>query len=219
MEGLPAGGGPSREEAAEEAEPPSAAGSGDSGNVSQSHSSASGPWEDEGAEPGAPAACDLPLLRRAAAGLSACLLPGAGARPEVAALDAGLEDLLARVDEFVGMLDMLRGDSSHVVREGVPRIHAQAAEMRRVYGRIDRLEAFVGMVGASVAGMEAQVARAEAERGAFPATFRRLLHTIHAPASLFGRAPAGRPPRARYEPPVLFRTEDHFPCCGERPQI
>ncbi|KAK2501840.1 hypothetical protein MC885_017986 [Smutsia gigantea] len=189
----------------------------DSGNVSQSHSSASGPWEEEGPELAAPGR-DLPLLRRAAAGYAACLLPGAGARPEVEALDASLEDLLTRVDEFVGMLDMLRGDSSHVVGEGVPRIHAKAAEMRRVYGKIDRLEAFVGMIGASVARMEEQVVRAEADLGAFPSTFRKLLHTISAP-SFFSKAPSSRLQRTGYEPPVLFRTEDHFPCCSERPQI
>ncbi|KAM6221800.1 biogenesis of lysosome-related organelles complex 1 subunit 4 [Rhynchocyon petersi] len=199
----------SREGSAEEP----AASSGDSGHVSQSHSSASGPWEDEGPEGGAPGR-DLPLLRRAAAGYAARLLPAAG--PDAEALDAGLEELLARVDEFVGMLDMIRGDSSHVVSEGVPRIHAKAAEMRRLYGRIDRLEAFVRMVGGRVASMEAQVARAEAELGAFPSAFRRLLHTFSAP-SVFGRPPARAPP-GRPES-VLFRTEDHFPSCGESPRI
>lgn len=209
--------GPSRQGSAEEAEPQSAAWSGDSGNVSQSHSSASGPWEDEGPELGVPG-CDLPLLRRAAASYTACLLPGAGVRPEVEALDASLEDLLTRVDEFVGMLDMLRGDSSHVVSEGVPRIYAKATEMRQVYSKIDRLEAFVGMIGASVARLEEQVARAEAELGGFPSTFRKLLHTIHVP-SIFNKVPSSRSQQTRYEPPVLFRTEDHFPCCSERPQI
>lgn len=212
MEGRSAGRGLSREASVEEAEPQV-----DSGNVSQSHSSASGPWEDEGAELGAPGR-DLPLLRRAAAGYAACLLPGAGARPEVEALDASLEDLLTRVDEFVGMLDMLRGDSSHVVSEGVPRIYAKATEMRQVYSKIDRLEAFVGMIGASVARMEEQVARAEAELGSFPSAFRKLLHTIHVP-SIFNKAPSSRPQPTGYEPPVLFRTEDHFPCCSERPLI
>ncbi|XP_006220606.4 biogenesis of lysosome-related organelles complex 1 subunit 4 [Vicugna pacos] len=215
MEDRPVDCEPPREGSAEEAEPQVAAWSGDSGNVSQSHSSASGPWEDESAELGAPGR-DLPLLRRAAAGYAACLLPGAGVRPEVEALDASLEDLLTRVDEFVGMLDMLRGDSSHVVSEGVPRIYAKAAEMRRVYSKIDRLEAFVGMIGSSVARLEEQVARAEAELGTFPSTFRKLLHTINVP-SFFNKAPSSRSQPTGYEPPVLFRTEDHFPCCGERP--
>ncbi|XP_012879350.1 PREDICTED: biogenesis of lysosome-related organelles complex 1 subunit 4, partial [Dipodomys ordii] len=143
---------------------------------------------------------------------------GAGARPEVEALDASLEDLLSRVDEFAGMLDMIRGDSSHVVSEGVPRIHARAAEMRRVYGRIDKLEAFVRMVGRSVARMEEHVAKAEADLGAFPKAFTKLLHAMHVPA-LFNRASPARPQHAAYEPPALFRTEDHFPGCNDRPQL
>ena len=95
--------------------------------------------------------------------------------------------LLTRVDEFVGMLDMLRGDSSHVVGEGVPLIYAKATEMRRVYSKIDRLEAFVGMVSASVARLEEQVARAEAELGTFPSTFRKLSRDKMLFGSMIGR--------------------------------
>ncbi|XP_048220099.1 LOW QUALITY PROTEIN: biogenesis of lysosome-related organelles complex 1 subunit 4 [Perognathus longimembris pacificus] len=221
MAGSPAFAELRREAPAGEAEPPGAAWSGDSGTVSQSHSSASGPWEDEAAE-------DLSLLRRAAESCAACLLPGAGpgapgaagaaARPEVAALDAGLEDLLCRVDEFAGMLDMIRGDSSHVVSEGVPRIHARAAEMRRVYGRIDKLEAFVRMVGGRVARLEEHVARAEAELGALPKARSQLLRAVPVPA-LFHRPPPAPPSAGPAEPPALFRTEDYFPCCGDSPQL
>ncbi|KAM5271301.1 biogenesis of lysosome-related organelles complex 1 subunit 4 [Ctenodactylus gundi] len=208
MDGRPGG---------EEAQPLNPAWSGDSGNVSQSHSSSSGPWEEEGPEDDAPGR-DLPLLRRAAAGYAASLLPGPGARPEVEALDASLEELLTRVDEFVGMLDMIRSDSSHVVSEAVPRIYAKATEMRRIYSKIDRLEAFVRMIGCSVAQMEEQVTRAEAELGTFPRAFRKLLHTISVP-SLFNKSSPSRPQHPAYEPPVLFRTEDHFPCCNDRPQL
>ncbi|XP_077887372.1 uncharacterized protein LOC144374776 [Ictidomys tridecemlineatus] len=134
LEVPPEGGGPSREE---EAEPQGTAWSGDSGNVSQSHSSASGPWEDESPEDGAPGR-DLPLLRLTAAGYATCLLPGAGTRPEV--------------------------------------------------------EAFVRMIGSSVARME-QVTRAEAELEAFPWAFQKLLHTISVPSFFTKPAPA-RPPSA-----------------------
>lgn len=187
MEDFPPSCGPVAEE---EAEAQVAAWSGDSGNVSQSHSSASGPWEDEGPESGAPSR-DPPLLRRAAAGYASCLLPGAGARPEIEALDASLEDLLTRVDEFVGMLDMLRGDSSHVVGEGVPLIYAKATEMRRVYSKIDRLEAFVGMVSASVARLEEQVARAEAELGRSPVRSGNCCTRLTCPPFSTRRPPAG----------------------------
>ncbi|XP_023072987.1 biogenesis of lysosome-related organelles complex 1 subunit 4-like [Piliocolobus tephrosceles] len=217
MEGSSSDRGAPPEGLAEEAEPQDAAWSGDSGTVSQSRSSASGPWEDKGAEDGARGR-DLPLLRCAAAGYAACLLSGAEGRPEVEALDASLEDLLTRVDEFVDMPDMLRGDSSQVISQGVPRIHAKAAEMRHIYSRIHRLEAFVRMVGGRVARMEEQVTKAEAGLGAFPRAFKKLLHTMNVP-SLFSKSAPSRPQQAGYEVPVLFRTEDYFPCCGERPQL
>ncbi|XP_050797834.1 biogenesis of lysosome-related organelles complex 1 subunit 4 isoform X3 [Gopherus flavomarginatus] len=84
----------------EAAEAPGAWLSGDSGNVSQSPSSASGIGEEGGDPP------EL-LLSRAAAAYSAYLLPaGLDFCAQIESLDKSLEDLLTRVDEFVGMLDM-----------------------------------------------------------------------------------------------------------------
>ncbi|XP_068951133.1 biogenesis of lysosome-related organelles complex 1 subunit 4 isoform X2 [Petaurus breviceps papuanus] len=192
----------------EELEPPGAAWSGDSGNVSQSHSSASGLWEEEEEEAAAAAAeeadggrrrpsrdrevsggavgSNLPLLRRTTAGYAACLLPaaGEGGGPEIEALDRSLEDLLTRVDEFVGMLDMIRSDSSQVVNESVPHIHTKATEMSEIYRKIDKLEAFVKMIGNCVTRMEEQVIKAETELGTFPNTLKKLLHTINVPSFL-----------------------------------
>ncbi|XP_027708281.1 biogenesis of lysosome-related organelles complex 1 subunit 4 isoform X2 [Vombatus ursinus] len=186
----------------EELEPPGAASSGDSGNVSQSHSSASGLWEEEedgerdGRRPSRDrgiscdaVGLDLPLLQRAAAGYAAYLLPaaGEGGGPEIEALDRSLEDLLTRVDEFVGMLDMIRSDSSQVVNESVPHIHTKATEMSEIYRKIDKLEAFVKMIGNCVTRMEEQVTKAEAELGTFPNTLKKLLHTINVPSFLNDR--------------------------------
>ncbi|XP_072460108.1 biogenesis of lysosome-related organelles complex 1 subunit 4 isoform X2 [Notamacropus eugenii] len=195
----------------EELEPPGAAWSGDSGNVSQSHSSASGLWEEEDEAAAAQdedadgdderggrrrpsrdrgvcgdaVGSDLPLLRRSAAGYAAYLLPvaGEGGGPEIEALDRSLEDLLTRVDEFVGMLDM----------------------------------AFVKMIGNCVTGMEEQVTKAEAELGTFPNTLKKLLHTINVP-SFLNKSYSTKQQQTVYEPPILFRTEDYFPCCKEGPQ-
>uniref|UniRef100_A0A4X2LRJ3 Biosis of lysosomal organelles complex 1 subunit 4 n=1 Tax=Vombatus ursinus TaxID=29139 RepID=A0A4X2LRJ3_VOMUR len=194
----------------EELEPPGAASSGDSGNVSQSHSSASG--RDRGISCDA-VGLDLPLLQRAAAGYAAYLLPAAG---EGEALDRSLEDLLTRVDEFVGMLDMIRSDSSQVVNESVPHIHTKATEMSEIYRKIDKLEAFVKMIGNCVTRMEEQVTKAEAELGTFPNTLKKLLHTINVPSFL--NSYSTKQQQTVYEPPILFRTEDYFPCCKEGPQ-
>ncbi|XP_066481181.1 biogenesis of lysosome-related organelles complex 1 subunit 4 [Tiliqua scincoides] len=198
------------EEAAEE-EPALPQLSGDSGNVSHSHSSASGVAEED-------AVGGELLLAAAAADYAAYLLPpppsGVGSVGQIEILDKSLEDLLTRVDEFVGMLDMIRSDSSQVVNESVPHIHAKAMEMRQLYRKIDKLEAFVKMVGNSVAGMEEQITKAEADLGAFPNTFKKLLHTINVPSFL--NKSASRHSHTLYEPPELFKTEDYFPCLGEK---
>lgn len=196
-------------------EPPLPQLSGDSGNVSQSHSSASGIAADDAA--GGEAFGGELLLAAAATDYAAYLLPpprsGVGSVGQIEILDKSLEDLLTRVDEFVGMLDMIRSDSSQVVNESVPHIHAKAMEMRHLYRKIDKLEAFVKMVGNSVAGMEEQITKAEADLGAFPNTFKKLLHTINVPSFL--NKSSSRHSQTLYEPPELFKTEDYFPCLGD----
>lgn len=159
---------------------------GDSGHVSQSHSSASGLWDDEAADaPGR----DLPLLRRAAEGWTRGLLPGA----EAAALDAGLDELLARVDELAGLLDLLRADSAAAVRDALPRVLARAAALRGVFARVERLEAFVRLAAAGVARLERELVRAEAELGASPrGALRRLLRLLPGTAP---SAPPSAPPK------------------------
>ncbi|XP_015267964.1 PREDICTED: biogenesis of lysosome-related organelles complex 1 subunit 4 isoform X1 [Gekko japonicus] len=195
--------------AAEEPPPPSQL-SGDSGNVSQSHSSTSGLGDEE-------AAAEGELLPAATADYAAYLLQpldGASSAGQIRTLDKSLEDLLTRVDEFVGMLDMIRSDSSQIVNESVPHIHAKAMEMRQLYRKIDKLEAFVKMVGNNVAGMEEHITKAEADLGTFPSTFKKLLHTINVP-SFLNKPSSLRPKQSLYEPPDLFKTEDYFPSMSE----
>ncbi|XP_062986531.1 biogenesis of lysosome-related organelles complex 1 subunit 4 [Elgaria multicarinata webbii] len=202
--------------AAEEPPPPLLQLSGDSGNVSQSHSNTSGLGDEDAAE-GNAFGGEL-LLATAAADYAAYLLPsplgGVASAGQVETLDKSLEDLLTRVDEFVGMLDMIRNDSSQVVNESVPHIHTKAIEMRRLYRKIDKLEAFVKMVGNSVAGMEEQITKAESDLGTFPNTFKKFLHTINVPSFLNKSSPS-RQNQPLYEPPDLFKTEDYFPFLGE----
>ncbi|XP_063779357.1 biogenesis of lysosome-related organelles complex 1 subunit 4-like [Pseudophryne corroboree] len=186
---------------------------GDSGHVSQSHSVCSsasvGLLNDEevvGAE-----SCDC-ILRTTAAQLSGYLLPAEQAA-EIENLDKSLEDLLVRVDEFVGMLDMIRNDTSQVVNEKVPQIYTKAAEMRKLYQKIDLLEAFVKKVGSDVALMEEQVTQAETNLGNFHNPLKKIFQNISA-SPLFSPAKAAnfqRPQPTRYEPPAVFKTEDFFP--------
>ncbi|NXJ06794.1 BL1S4 protein, partial [Odontophorus gujanensis] len=152
---------------------------GDSGHVSQSHSNASGLGGQEDEEGDALDAS----LRATASAYSAYLLVERSAFSEqVESLEKSLEELLTRVDEFVGMLDMIRSDSSQVVNESIPEIYTKAVEMRQIYRRIDKLEAFVKMIANHVAGMEERVVKAETDLGAFPSTFKKILHTISIPS-------------------------------------
>uniref|UniRef100_A0A670JA97 Biogenesis of lysosomal organelles complex 1 subunit 4 n=1 Tax=Podarcis muralis TaxID=64176 RepID=A0A670JA97_PODMU len=116
------------------------------------------------------------LLTSAAADYAGYLLPSP--------LGGVAPTRVTRVDEFVGMLDMIRSDSSQVVSESVPHIHAKAMEMKQLYRKIDKLEAFVKMVGNSVSGMEEQITKAESDLGTFPNTFKKILHTVNVPSFL-----------------------------------
>ncbi|XP_015710615.1 biogenesis of lysosome-related organelles complex 1 subunit 4 [Coturnix japonica] len=185
---------------------------GDSGNVSQSHSNASGlggQEDDEGD------ALDASLSATAAAYSTYLLVERSAYSEQVESLEKSLEELLTRVDEFVGMLDMIRSDSSQVINESIPEIYTKATEMRQVYRRIDKLEAFVKMVANHVAGMEERVVKAETDLGAFPSTFKKILHTISIPS--FRNKSSSSRQQTAYEPPVLFKTEDYFPCPNEAP--
>uniref|UniRef100_A0A669P7D3 Biogenesis of lysosomal organelles complex 1 subunit 4 n=1 Tax=Phasianus colchicus TaxID=9054 RepID=A0A669P7D3_PHACC len=161
---------------------------GDSGNVSQSHSNASGlgGQEDEDGD-----ALDASLSATAAA-YSAYLLV-----------------------ERSAFSEQIRSDSSQVVNESIPEIYTKATEMRQIYRRIDKLEAFVKMIANHVAGMEERVVKAETDLGAFPSTFKKILHTISIPS--FRNKSSSSRQQTAYEPPVLFKTEDYFPCPNEAP--
>ncbi|KAM5157395.1 biogenesis of lysosome-related organelles complex 1 subunit 4-like [Mantella aurantiaca] len=183
---------------------------GDSGHVSQSQSACSGVSvgllnDDEGA------AADY-TLQTTANQLSSYLLP-AYHKTEIETLEKSLEDLLVRVDEFVGMLDMIRNDTSQVVNERVPEIYTKAAEMRKLYQKIDLLEAFVKKVGGNVALMEEQVIQAETNVGTFPNPLKKIFQNLSA-SPLFSptkATPSPRTQQARYDPPSVFKTEDYFP--------
>ncbi|XP_077348431.1 biogenesis of lysosome-related organelles complex 1 subunit 4 [Lithobates pipiens] len=181
---------------------------GDSGHVSHSQSACSNVSvgllkDDEQAAAG---------LKTTANQLSSYLLP-AHHKNEIENLEKSLEDLLVRVDEFVGMLDMIRNDTSQVVNEKVPQIYTKAAEMRKLYQKIDLLEAFVKKVGGDVALMEEQVTHAETNLGTFPNPLKKIFQNLSA-SPLFSPTKAASSPRThqvRHEPPTVFKTEDFFP--------
>ncbi|KAJ1201853.1 hypothetical protein NDU88_005657 [Pleurodeles waltl] len=190
----------------------------DSGNVSQSLSNASGVGDAPEDTPGGGRGSTWspePLVEAAAEELASYLLPGCGAQ-EMETMERSLEDLLTRVDEFVGMLDMVRSDSSQIVNESVPQLHTKAAEMKQIYKKIDVLETFVKSLGDTVAVMEEHVTKAETNLGGFQNPIKKFLRTISAPPFLT-KSGSARHQQTPYEPPVIFRTEDYFLSCNDAP--
>nr|XP_057902868.1 biogenesis of lysosome-related organelles complex 1 subunit 4 [Doryrhamphus excisus] len=135
----------------------------------------------------------------------------ATAGEEILCLEKSLEEMLTRVDEFVGMLDMIRTDTSQIVNENLPQIQQKSEEMRQIYRRIDNLEGFVKMVGANVSAMEEQVTQAEGELGTLPGAFKKILRTMSVPGFLNKpNSPRRSAPQQRQEVPRVFRTDDYI---------
>ncbi|XP_037651423.1 biogenesis of lysosome-related organelles complex 1 subunit 4 [Sebastes umbrosus] len=166
------------------------------------------------AEPGTPDQHHYPeqddeVLHHTALSYAAYIKATAG--EEILCLDKSLEEMLTRVDEFVGMLDMIRNDTSQIVNENLPQIQQKSDEMRQIYRRIDKLEAFVKMVGANVTAMEEQVTQAEGDLGTLPGAFKKILRTMSVPGFLNKPAsPRRLAPHQRQEIPSVFRTDDYF---------
>lgn len=152
---------------------------------------------------------DEEILRQTALGYSSYIRVTAG--EEILCLEKSLEEMLTRIDEFVGMLDMIRNDTSQIVNENLPQIQQKSDEMRQIYRRIDKLEAFVKMVGTNVNVMEEHLTQAEGELGTIPSAFKKILRTMSVPGFLNKPASPRRPaPHQRQQIPSVFRTDDYF---------
>ncbi|XP_067904279.1 biogenesis of lysosome-related organelles complex 1 subunit 4-like isoform X2 [Heterodontus francisci] len=149
------------------------------------------------------------VMQQGAQELAACLR--ADPCLEAKELDESIEEMLIRLDEFCGMLDMIRNDSSQILDENVPKIKVKALEMKKVYAKIDKMETFVKMVGQNAATLEQQVIQAEKDCGNLPHTVRKLLHSISAPSFLNKKRSCLNQQNSTYELPNLYRTEAYFP--------
>ncbi|KAB5517750.1 hypothetical protein PHYPO_G00170760 [Pangasianodon hypophthalmus] len=154
------------------------------------------------------------LLRQTALNYSSYIRADAG--EEILCLEKSLEEMLTRVDEFVGMLDMIRNDTSQIVNISLPQIYKKSEDMRQIYRKIDKLEAFVKMVAANVSVMEEQVIEAEGEARTLPGAFKKIFRTMNVSGFLNKpsspkRAAQQQQQQQQQEIPSVFRTADFFP--------
>uniref|UniRef100_A0A2K5VM82 Breast carcinoma-amplified sequence 4 n=1 Tax=Macaca fascicularis TaxID=9541 RepID=A0A2K5VM82_MACFA len=119
--------------------------------------------------------------------LALFLTPEPGA--EAKEVEETIQAMLLRLEEFCSLADLIRSDTSQILEENIPVLKAKLTEMRGIYAIVDRLEAFVKMVGHHVAFLEADVLQTERDHGAFPQALRRWLGSAGLP-SFRNKSPA-----------------------------
>ncbi|XP_073165519.1 breast carcinoma-amplified sequence 4 isoform X2 [Lepidochelys kempii] len=134
-----------------------------------------------------------------------CLPPG---EEEVKEVEETIEEMLIRLDEFCGMTDVIRSDTSQILDETIPLIKAKVVEMNNIYAKVDKLEAFVKMVGRHVSFLEEQVLQAEGNHNTVSHAVRKLLQSAAIPSFKNKHTPSAQ---HTYDLPKLYRTEDYFP--------
>ncbi|XP_074868356.1 breast carcinoma-amplified sequence 4 isoform X1 [Carettochelys insculpta] len=101
---------------------------------------------------------------------------------EVKEVEETIEEMLIRLDEFCGVTDVIRSDTSRILDETIPVIKAKVVEMNIIYAKVDKLEAFVKMVGHHVSFLEEQVLQAEREHNFVSHAVRRILQSAAIPS-------------------------------------
>ncbi|XP_076207964.1 breast carcinoma-amplified sequence 4 isoform X2 [Aptenodytes patagonicus] len=123
--------------------------------------------------------------------LARCLTPPPG--EEVREVEEAIEELLRRLDEFCGITEAIRSDTSQILDETIPLIKDKA---------------FVKMVARHVSFLEEQVLEAVKSHGTFLNTVCKLFQCATI-SSFENRHPLSA--ARSYDLPKLYRTEDFFP--------
>ncbi|GAB1598242.1 biogenesis of lysosome-related organelles complex 1 subunit 4-like [Argonauta hians] len=117
-----------------------------------------------------------------------------------------IEEMLTKLDEFCGLVDMIRGDTTLCLYKTMPEIEVKANEMQRMFVKIDQLEELVSIVSRNVGVMEEQVTKAEAKMGSFSG-IKKMITSLVSPKHVASRAQK----QGQYQPPDIFNTSDYFP--------
>ncbi|XP_076449405.1 biogenesis of lysosome-related organelles complex 1 subunit 4-like [Babylonia areolata] len=114
-----------------------------------------------------------------------------------------IEAMLTKLEEFCGLVDMIRSDTSLCLSKTMPEIQSKCQKMEDMFQRIDRLEAFVAVVKKDVSAMEECVTKAENDLSS-GTLIRRLSSLVSSKKASSGA------PKAQYAPPPIFRTERYL---------
>ena len=127
-------------------------------------------------------------------------------------LDDNIEDLLTKLEEYCGLVDIIRSDTTLCLTRTLPQVYGKSKEMEAIYNRIDQLEAFVATVKGNVTTMEALLDQSESEMGSYSG-MKKFLSSITMPSFLGKKLSQPKPERqlSQFTPPEIFKTEDFFP--------
>ncbi|XP_025115596.1 biogenesis of lysosome-related organelles complex 1 subunit 4-like [Pomacea canaliculata] len=117
-----------------------------------------------------------------------------------------IESMLTKLEEFCGLVDMIRSDTSLCLTKTMPEIEAKCKEMNDIFTHIDHLEAFVSVVKKDVSAMEESVSKAESELST-SSLMQRLSTFMSRKPSSDVRRPQQKP---QFNPPHIFHTEKYI---------
>ncbi|CAE1295740.1 BLOC1S4 [Acanthosepion pharaonis] len=120
-----------------------------------------------------------------------------------------IDEMLTKLDEFCGLVDMIRGDSTLCLYKTLPEISMKAAEMQKVFDKIDQLEAFVSIVSKNVHMMEEHVNKAEAKMGSLSG-IKKMITSLVSPKHSAARSRTNSR-TDNFQPPEIFSTSEYFP--------
>lgn len=101
---------------------------------------------------------------------------------------------------------MIRNDSNICLEEAINNISQKSETMNEIYGKIDRLEEFVGVVKQCVDNMDKEVTKAEQLFG--DDNNNRVKKFFSAFISNTSKQTNRRQIDAKYEPTEIYRTND-----------
>lgn len=119
-----------------------------------------------------------------------------------------IENLLTHLEEFCGLIEMIRNDSNICLEEAIGNISKKAETMNKVYEKIDRLEDFVGVVKQCVDDMDKEVTKAEQLFG--DTNNNRVKKFFSAFISNTSKQNNRKSIDAKYEPKEIFRSSDYI---------
>lgn len=128
-------------------------------------------------------------------------------------VDALLSGILAKLEEFCTIIEMIRTESKDVLFTIAPVLHERCEEVKPLFQKIDKLEKFIEVVRACVDDADEKVRIAEKQLGS--KNIKKILHNVPVPKFLL-RKKEIQPYMKKdiravdYQVPKGFKTEDYF---------